>query len=246
VIRRQAGLSVTRFIELAGIPGSTWYRQRQRALSGRPPKGPWPRPARRRVEAVVHAYALKYPVWGHRKIWALTIADGHQVSMRTVHRILDERGLLHSRGYHAERRELAKARRQTFHEPPTRRNRVWQTDFSEFETSAGGTWQLSGVVDYVAKFCLTCPVTATKTWREAVGALEGARERAGEVLGPSADRRSRRPRHRRARADRRCDRWMKVKFVSCDPPCWVRVTDGAKSRPLGLSESAARLAALTA
>ena len=33
------------------------------------------------------------------------------------------------------------------------------------------------------KFCLTCPVTASKTWREAVSCLEAARERAGEVLG---------------------------------------------------------------
>lgn len=109
-----------------------------------------------RVVAVVHAYALRYPAWGHRKIWALTVADGHEVSMRTVHRILDARGLLNGRRYQAERRELAQARKQTFHEPPTRRNRVWQTDFSEFETRAGGTWQLGGVVDYAAKFCLTC------------------------------------------------------------------------------------------
>jgi putative transposase len=136
-----------------------------------------------RVVAVVHAYALRYPAWGHRKIWALTVADGHRVSMRTVHRLLAERGLLNGRRYQAERRELAKARKQTFHDPPSRRNRVWQTDFSELESRAGGTWQMSGVVDYVTKFCLTCPVTATKTWREAVGALEAARERAGEVLG---------------------------------------------------------------
>jgi putative transposase len=183
MIRQQAGLSVERFCELAGIPRPTWYRQRARALEHRPAKGPWPRPARERVVAVVHHYALKYPAWGHRKIWALTVADGHQVSMRTVHRILDQRGLLNGRRYQAERRELAKARKATFHDPPTRRNRVWQTDFSEFETTAGGSWQLGGVVDYAAKFCLTCPVTATKTWREAVAALEAARERAGELLG---------------------------------------------------------------
>jgi putative transposase len=184
VIRRQAGLDVRRFCALAGIPTTTWYRQRKRALGGRPAKGPWPRPvATDRVVAVVHAYALRYPAWGHRKIWALTVADGHTVSQRTVHRILDERGLLNGRRYQAERRELAKARRATFHAPPTRRNRVWQTDFSQFETRAGGTWQLGGVVDYAAKFCLTCPVTATKTWREAVAALEAARERAGELLG---------------------------------------------------------------
>lgn len=183
MIRRQAGLSVERFCALAGIARPTWYRRRQRALGAAAAKGPWPRPVADRVVAVVHAYALKYPAWGHRKVWALAIADGHKVSQRTVHRILDERGLLNGRRYQAERRELAKARKQAFHVPPTRRNRVWQTDFSEFETTAGGTWQLSGVVDYAAKFCLTCPVTATKTWREAVAALEAARERAGEVLG---------------------------------------------------------------
>jgi putative transposase len=183
VIRRHAGIGVARFCWLAGIPRATWYRRRERALGGQSAKGPWPRPARDRVGAVVHAYALRYPAWGHRKIWALTVADGHRVSMRTVHRILDERGLIHPRRYQAERRELANARRATFHDPPTRRNRVWQTDFSELETRAGGTWQMGGVLDYVTKFCLTCPVTATKTWREAVGCLQAARERAGEVLG---------------------------------------------------------------
>ena len=118
VIRQQAGLSVERFCALAGIPRPTWYRRRQRALGGAPAKGPWPRPVSDRVVAVVHAYALRYPAWGHRKIWALTVADGHQVSQRTVHRILDERGLLNGRRYQAERRELAKARKQTFHDPP--------------------------------------------------------------------------------------------------------------------------------
>ena len=114
MIRRRAGLDVRRFCALAGIATTTWYRRRQRALGGRAQKGPWPRPVRDRVAAVVHAYALRYPAWGHRKIWALTVADGHEVSQRTVHRILDERGLLNGRRYQAERRELARARKQTF------------------------------------------------------------------------------------------------------------------------------------
>ena len=163
MIRQHAGLPVERFCAVAGIPRATWYRQRERALGGGLVKGPWPRPVRGRVEAVVHAYALRYPAWGHRKIWALTVSDGHPVSMRTVHRILDERGLIHPVRYQAERRELARARKQTFHAAPSRRNRVWQTDFSELETRAGGIWQIGGVLDYVSKFCLTCPVTATKT-----------------------------------------------------------------------------------
>jgi putative transposase len=211
VIRLQAGLDVRRFCALAGVPTTTWYRQRQRARGGRPAKGPWPRPARDRVSAVVHAYALRYPAWGHRKIWALTVADGHEVSQRTVHRILDELGLLHPRRYQAERRELAKARKATFHDPPTRRNRVWQTDFTELETRAGGSWQMSGVIDYVSKFCLTCPVTATKTWREAVAALEAARERATELLGRPliADL-----------VDRHTGELTPVKIVTDNGPCY--------------------------
>lgn len=186
MIRVEAGLSVARFCAVAGVPRPTWYRMRERALGAeRPPKGPWPSPKRREVEAVVHWLALRYPAWGHRKIWALTLARGYEVSMSTVYRIMLERGLVHPRRYQAERRELARARRAVFHDPPTRRNRVWQTDFSEYETRAGGVWQMGGVLDYVSKFCLTCPVTATKTWREAVAALEAAREHASEVLGHS-------------------------------------------------------------
>ena len=53
----------------------------------------------------------------------------------------------------------------------------------ELETAGGGTWQMSGVVDYVAKLALCCPVTTTKTWRDAVGALEDARGAAQDLLG---------------------------------------------------------------
>ncbi len=104
----------------------------------------------------MHWLALRYPAWRHRKIWALTVARGYEVSMSTVYRIMFERGLVHPARYQGERRELAKARRAVFHDPPSRRNRVWQTDFSELETRASGIWQLGGVVDYVSKFCLTC------------------------------------------------------------------------------------------
>ncbi|HTA96907.1 MAG TPA: integrase core domain-containing protein [Solirubrobacteraceae bacterium] len=47
---------------------------------------------------------------------------------------------------------------------PTRRNRVWQTDFSEL------------------KITLACPVTSTKTWREALAALKDARSAAEDLL----------------------------------------------------------------
>jgi putative transposase len=183
VIRSQAGLTVTRFCELVGVPRRSY--QRWKAQGDRAPavKGPWPAPVRDRIEQPAVQLALEWPAWGHRKIHALLAVDGFAASAATVRRALARRGLLQPAGYQRERRELAKARKAAFVAPPTRRNRVWQTDFSELETAGGGTWQMSGVVDYVAKLALCCPVTTTKTWRDAVGALEDARGAVEDLLG---------------------------------------------------------------
>lgn len=182
-MRRQAGLSVARFCWLAGISRSTWHRWAARERTGQPTRRRWPRPVRERIDQPARELALRWPAWGHRKIWALLAADGHRASPATVERALRDHCLLQPAGRLRERRQLARARRQAFVEPPARRNRVWQTDFSELETAGAGVWQLGGVVDYAAKVALACPVSATKTWRDAVAVLEDARERAGELLG---------------------------------------------------------------
>jgi putative transposase len=182
-MRRTAGVSITRFCALAGIHRSTWHRWAVRARDGRPARGPWPRPVRGRIEGPARDMALAWPAWGHRKIWALLAADGHQASPATVERALRDHVLLQPAGRMRERRQLARARRNAFVDPPARRNRVWQTDFSELETAGAGVWQLGGLVDYAAKVALACPVSATKTWRDAVGVLEDARDRASQLLG---------------------------------------------------------------
>lgn len=111
---------------------------------------------------------------GHRKIWGLLRADGVEVSQASVKRVLRRRGLLLPSRYHAERRALARARKGVFRQPMPRRNRVWQTDFSDFETTAGGTWALAGVIDYWDKVCLTCTANGTQTALDAVATLEAA------------------------------------------------------------------------
>jgi len=77
-------------------------------------------------------------------------------------------------GHTAEVRQAAGVRREAFIDPPTRRNRLWQADFSEFETRGQGVWNLGGVVDYWAKVNLACTVTVTKTTRDAIGFFEAA------------------------------------------------------------------------
>jgi putative transposase len=185
VIRAQAGLSVVGFCDLLGMPRATWYRWRAAVTGGgaRPGKGPWPAPVVDQIEPLAAKHAEQWAAWGHRKVWGLLAADGVQVSQSSVRRALARRGLLQPVSYQAARRQLAAARRAVFLDPPTRRNRVWQTDFSELESLAGGIWRLGGVVDYWAKVALACPVTTTQGTRDAVAAIEAAIDRAEELLG---------------------------------------------------------------
>ncbi len=90
------------------------------------------------LEPVAAKYAADWPAWGHRKIHCLMQADGHAVSASSVERAPRRRGLLQPIDYTGERRELAKARKAAFAEPPVRSNEVWQLDFSEYETTTGG------------------------------------------------------------------------------------------------------------
>jgi putative transposase len=109
-------------------------------------------------------------------------ADGHVVSTSTVERALRRRGLLLPRGFRADRKSWAAIRRRVFHDPPTQRNRVWQTDFSEFETSAGGIWRICAVIDYATKYCLAAALTSTARGVDALACRHAAVAEAQRVL----------------------------------------------------------------
>ena len=81
-------------------------------------------------------------------------------------RALDRKGLALPANYTGEVRQLARVRKKTFISPPTRRNRLWQADFS-----AAGDWVLGGVADYWAKVALACTVTIRKTADDAIAIL---------------------------------------------------------------------------
>lgn len=181
-IRVEFDVPVRRFCARLGIPASTWYHWRTAAVDGRVLR------ARRSpvvdaIEEQAARTARHWSAWGHRKIWAMLRADGIRVSRSSVARALRRRGLLLPVRYQRERRQLAAERRATFVDPPTRRNRVWQLDFSEFETSAGGTWRIGGVVDYATKVCLAAAITGTTTSRDACGAVAAAIREAERLLG---------------------------------------------------------------
>ena len=184
MIRTEFGCSVSRFAELVGVSRRTYHGRLARLRAGDVAKGPQPAPQMERIEPAVAKLAAQFPAWGHRKIWAMGRYDGWDLaSPSSVHRAMARRGLLQPVRYQAERRQLAAARREAFVDPPARRNRVWQVDFSAFETTTEGTWQLCGVVDYAAMVALACPVTATQTAGDLLAAPEAAINAAETLLG---------------------------------------------------------------
>ena len=176
-------MPVSRFADLAGIPERTYWHRLARLRTGAKAKGPWPTPAVDLIEEVAAKYAADRPAWGHRKIAALMRADGHVVSDSTVERALRRRNLLLPQGFRADAKAMARARRQVFHDPPTHRNRVWQMDFSEFETTRGGIWRICAVVDYAAKYCLAATVTPTSRAADAIACVQLAIAEACDLLG---------------------------------------------------------------
>ena len=134
-LRVEHGLSIAGFCRAVGLPARTFYDRRARHLAGRTAvRGPWPTPARDGIRAVIIELALKYPMWGHRKIaWLARHEHGLHVTQSTCLRILHEADLTLPIDYVRERRDLAGARREAFLVAPTRRNQVWQMDFERHE-----------------------------------------------------------------------------------------------------------------
>jgi hypothetical protein len=133
VIRLEERMPTRRFTRLIGVPERSYRRWQQRQRQGRPVKGPWPAPARDRVERIAVTYADRFPAWGHRKLAMLMRVDGHEAPDATVLRALRRSGRVQPIDYQAERRPLAEARRAAFVVPPACPNQVWQCDFERHE-----------------------------------------------------------------------------------------------------------------
>lgn len=172
-------MPTARFCDLIDMPERTWRRWQAKASTDRPPKGPWPQPARDAARPLVTTHALAHPAWGHRKIWALTRHDSHTVSQATVLRLLRDDGLI----LPLSTRNLARARKAAFARTPTGPNQVWQLDFSEFETTTGGTWRIAGCRDWYSKVEHPFHTSPTANQYDAVAAVELALAEAETLLG---------------------------------------------------------------
>jgi transposase InsO family protein len=109
--------------------------------------------------------------------------DGLRVSQASVLRLLRDEGLLLEANYQRERRQLAARRKAAFAAEPTGANQVWQLDFSEFETTTGGTWLLAGCRDYWSKYELGWHVSPTANQHDAITVIELALAEAERLAG---------------------------------------------------------------
>ena len=109
--------------------------------------------------------------------------EGVAVSQASVLRLLRDEGLLLEANYQRERRQLAARRKAAFAIEPTAPNQVWQLDFTEFETAAGGTWRLAGCRDYWSKYELGWHVSPTANQHDAITAVELALAEAARLAG---------------------------------------------------------------
>lgn len=186
MIREDAGMPVSRFTQLLGIPRRSYTRWRCRSQAGNASaKGPWPAPMLERAEPIVEKYAQSWPAWGHRKIYGMLAADGYEFSPSTVERAMRRRSLLQPVAYQRERRELAQARKRAFADPPSAPNQVWQLDFSEYETTSGGVWRIAGCADYFSKYEFGYHVATTGMARDAIAAVQLAITEAEQLAGCS-------------------------------------------------------------
>ena len=124
------------------------------------------------VGEIVIGHALAHPAWGHRKVWAMTRHDGYLVSQSTVLRLLRDEGLILPAEHQRERRKLAERRKAAFAVTPTGPNQVWQLDFSEVETTTGGTWRIAACRDYWSKYELGWQISPTARQHDAIAAVE--------------------------------------------------------------------------
>jgi transposase InsO family protein len=114
--------------------------------------------------------------------------DGHRLSQASVLRLLRDEGLLLEASYQRERRQLAARRKAAYATEPTGPNQVWQLDFSEFETTTGGTWRIAGCRDHWSKYEYPFHTSPTANQHDAIAAVELALAEAADLAGaPLAD-----------------------------------------------------------
>ena len=79
MIRPEFGWSISKFVELVGVPRRTYHACLAHHRAGNAAKGPWPASKVDRIEPAVAKLAGEFAAWGHRKPWAMSRFEGWAV-----------------------------------------------------------------------------------------------------------------------------------------------------------------------
>ncbi len=119
-----------------------------------------PGPSRRAVDqeraAIVRSTALKFPMWGYKRIAVVVRRAGLAVSNRFVYEVLKAAKLLQKKSVRdAELYQAAKL----FELLPQRPNDLWQADVTYIHIPGYGWWYAVTVIDYFSRYLLALHLT---------------------------------------------------------------------------------------
>jgi putative transposase len=174
--------SAKRTLQELGVPRSTfydWYRRYQVAgydgLANRSaqPRRFWNRiPDEVRQQVVERA--LVYPEKSPRELaWHIVDTEEYFISESSVYRILKAYDLVTSPVY-----EIVTAGKEYAHKT-TRRNEMWQTDFTQFKVIGWGWYYLCTVLDDYSRYILAWRLAPTMAAADVQQTLDRARAATG-------------------------------------------------------------------
>jgi hypothetical protein len=89
MIREDAAMPISRFCALVGIPRRSYFRRLALLRSGEGAgRGRAAASSIQLCAPIVAAYVVRWPEYGHRRIHALMLSDGHVTSQSTVLRAM--------------------------------------------------------------------------------------------------------------------------------------------------------------
>jgi len=175
--RKEKRMSVNRFCEILGVARASFYRARlDRSEEKWVPRN-WIREA---FKPLLHQTCLENPVYGYRKIWALT-QNEHLLSPSSVYRNLKEEGLKI-----LPERHLRRTAKRSAKEPLPKAqypNHVWMIDMTEIDIWAFGRYRVISVIDCFSRKILAHMFRMRMRAEEVIELLQETQETAMKLRG---------------------------------------------------------------
>ena len=177
-----SALGITRTLRQLGIPKATFYCWYDRFLTGgvdaladrKPvPLASWNKVSDKQRQMLLEM-ALDFPELSPREL-AVRFTDERQyfISEATVYRILKAHDLVTSPAW------IVLKAADTFDQPTTAINQLWQTDFTYLKVTGWGWYYLSTVMDDYSRYILAWRLCQTMSTREVTATLKMALSTAG-------------------------------------------------------------------